>query len=899
MKKLFTYLLFVAVCFSFFPLSAQSYLDHVPGEILIQLRPSAKVDSWWGQQAKLRSTAASSTLPQSVSAPMNIWKITFDPFSTDETALLQRYQRDPEVAAAQLNYYISLRSTFPNDPQFSKQWHHYNTGQTGGKPGVDLQMDRAWDITKGGVTPGGDTIVICVIDDGIDTLHEDLRQNLWRNHQEIPNNGRDDDGNGYIDDFRGWHVKKQNDNISDDNNHGTPVSGMIGAVGNNGKGISGVNWKVKIMMVVGGFNSTTEQIIQAYTYPLTQRRLYNQTNGKKGAFVVATNSSWGITRAKAADNPIWCAFYDSLGVQGIINISAGPDQNLDVDVVGDMPSTCSSEFLIAVTSVNQQGLKSDFAGYGRKNIDLGAFGEQVYTTTNGNRYALVNGTSFSAPLVAGAVGLLYSAPCPSLTILARIAPIEAARLTRRMLLDAAMPAASMKDITATGGYLNVFKSLVLLLGSSCSDCPPLIRSLETEVTVNSATFNWITNDSIRRVDLRWRAKGATNWNTLDNVKSPFILTKLNLCSDYEYQLKSYCRSSFNDFADTYNFRTDGCCEPPTQIQFASVGVNSALIRWNTITAASGYTFRYRASGAKDWITSTPPFTSANLRNLANCTVYEFQIRSECSSGTPSAFSPVFQFKTLLCGACLDNNYCKPGVSIDQSKEEWITGVKMNTFENRSRQNGYGDFTGLATTTINLGTTNSLRISAGFLGPIFTEYYTVWIDYNQDGQFATNEIVLESGARRDTATTGFFIAPASAKLGLTRMRVVMVSRDLGAACDISPTAYGEVEDYCININSIIATQNTNSNSTAQLLVSPNPTAQLLRLRLELPESETKAQIGLFNLQGQQLWQSNWALNPSGVSSHELSLADWPAGMYLLKVQTEKGRTLVEKVVKTDN
>lgn len=899
MKKLLTHLLIAIFYFSIYTLSAQSDLDHVPGEILIQLRPGTDLNSWWGQRAKTRNNNASNALPQSVSAPMNIWKIKFDPFQTDESALLQQYQHDPQVTAAQLNYYIHLRSTLPNDPQFNKQWHLYNTGQTGGKPGLDIGMNRAWDITTGGVTPGGDSIVICVVDDGIDTLHEDLRQNLWRNRQEIPNNGRDDDGNGYIDDYRGWHVKKQNDNINDDNRHGTPVSGMIGARGNNGIGVSGVNWRVKIMMVVGGLQSSTEQIIQAYTYPLIQRKLYNQTNGKKGAFVVATNSSWGIERAKAADNPIWCAFYDSLGVQGIINIGAGPDNgNNNVDLVGDMPTTCSSEFLIAVTNLDQQGLKPDGVGYGNVSMDLAAFGQQVYTTGVGNSYITISGTSFSTPLVAGAVGLLYSAACPSLTILSRKSPIEAARLVRRMLLDGTKPIASMQGITVTGGYLNVYNSLSLLLGTSCTDCPPLIRSLETQITTNSAVLNWISNDSIKRVDLRWRVKGTNTWITVENVKSPYSLNNLNLCSDYEYQLKSYCRNSVLDFADTYTFRTDGCCEPPTQVQFASLGANSALIRWNTITLASGYTFRYRATGTTDWITIAPPFPSVNLRNLSNCTVYEFQIRSECIGGSSSAYSPIFQFKTTLCGACLDRDYCKPGISIDQSSEEWITGVKLNSFENRSYKNGYGDFTGVPSTILKKGQLNTLRITSGFAGPIYTEYHTVWIDYNQDGQFTTNEIVLESGARRDTVTTAQFTIPSSAANGSTRMRVVMVSRDLGAACSISSFAYGEVEDYCVTIDNTTATQNVDPDPGIKLAVSPNPTNQFLKLKLTLPRTENRAQVSLFNFQGQQLWGSNWLLDPSGVSTREVDLAEWPAGMYVVKVQTEQGNISIEKIVKTE-
>ncbi|MBK9488316.1 MAG: S8 family serine peptidase [Haliscomenobacter sp.] len=296
---------------------------------------------------------------------MQIWKLRFDPQTQDENELLARILRDPAVVAAQFNHYIELRSVTPNDPEFGKQWHWYNTGQDGGVAGIDLGMRQAWDITTGGLTPNGDTIVVCVIDDGIDTTHRDLKANLWVNRAEIPNNNRDDDENGYIDDYRGWNVQLKNDNISADASHGTEVAGMIGAVGNNNLGITGVNWKIKIMGVMGGYNSAKEaDIIQAYNYPFIQRKLYNQSGGKKGAFVVATNASWGIPRTTPADYMIWCNFFDSLGHQGIINVNATSNSNIDIDVTGDMPGGCGSPFIIVSTSINRLG--DLVRGYGKK-----------------------------------------------------------------------------------------------------------------------------------------------------------------------------------------------------------------------------------------------------------------------------------------------------------------------------------------------------------------------------------------------------------------------------------------------------------------------------------------------------------------------------------------------------
>src|SRR5690606_32168659 len=219
--------------------------------------------------------------------PMNIYKITLNTETSDEASFLRKLKADREVSIAQFNHYVYPRSTIPNDPSFSSQWHHVNDGSNG-LADADIDSDLAWDITTGGVTALGDTIVVCVIEGG-NLLHTDLIDNAWFNYNEIPGNGIDDDGNGYIDDFRGWNVQSQSDNGVYNGNHGTGVMGMIGAKGNNENGTVGANWDIKIMSVAGHDLSDEAAMIQAYTYPLIQRKLYNQSEGENGSFVVATN----------------------------------------------------------------------------------------------------------------------------------------------------------------------------------------------------------------------------------------------------------------------------------------------------------------------------------------------------------------------------------------------------------------------------------------------------------------------------------------------------------------------------------------------------------------------------------------------------------------------------------
>ncbi|MEL6926878.1 MAG: S8 family serine peptidase, partial [Bacteroidota bacterium] len=285
----------------------------------------------------------------------------------DEAKLLQSLQRHPAVLHAQYNQRVQPRKTFPNDERYFEQWH------------MDIiNAPDIWDFTTGGLTPNGDTIVIAMLDGGFDAFHEDLIDNIWRNHGEIPNDGIDNDNNGYVDDIDGWNVK---DNSNDHTarvpinsiSHGTATAGIAGARGDNRIGLAGVNWNVKLMLLSG--TEFEDEIVEAYLYAYEQRKLYNETNCQQGAYVVVTNFSLGIDDAFAADSPIWCGVYNILGEEGILSIGATTNRNVNVDIVGDMPTTCASEFLLSVTSTDQADAKADRAGVGERSIDLGAPGQ--------------------------------------------------------------------------------------------------------------------------------------------------------------------------------------------------------------------------------------------------------------------------------------------------------------------------------------------------------------------------------------------------------------------------------------------------------------------------------------------------------------------------------------------
>jgi hypothetical protein len=317
-------------------------------------------------------------------------------------------------------------------------------------------MPAVWDRTTGGVTVNGDTIVVAILDVGYQADHEDLVNNIWHNRAEIPNDNIDNDLNGYVDDYTGLNLQT-GDDVHEVNFHGTAVAGIIGAEGDNGRGIAGVNWHVKLLLVSG--IDKESDIIEGYMYIRALRNKYNTSGGTSGAFIVATNLSAGIDNALPADHAMWCAQYESLGNVGILGICATTNTNSDVDMFGDMPTTCPGEYLLAVTNTGMDDQKLMFAGYGKTHIDLGAPGTPTHAPHLGHGYKDFIGTSAAAPHVAGAVAILYAMACDDLTGLALTQPATVARQMKSLILGHSDPIAGLLPLTVTGGRLNVLNAV--------------------------------------------------------------------------------------------------------------------------------------------------------------------------------------------------------------------------------------------------------------------------------------------------------------------------------------------------------------------------------------------------------------------------------------------------------
>lgn len=772
-------------------------LDHVLGEILVQLKHEDELKPFLISLHRQEIASADIHLIKKLQAPSPIYLIHFDQNVLNEFHFLARVQGNSFVETAQFNHLIESRTTTPNDPFFNLQWYYSNDGSFGGLVDADLDIDLAWDVTTGGVSAAGDTIVICVVDEGFDLGHEDFENNLWRNYEEIPNNGIDDDGNNYIDDYQGWNVNSADDNIVTDLaglNHGMPVTGIIGAKGNNGMGISGVNWNTKLMIVVRG--NTEAEIIESYTYPFLQRKLYNQTAGLEGSFVVAVNSSWGLNFGQANEAPLWCAFYDSLGTQGIVCPAATINADQNIDVVGDLPTTCPSDYLISMTSIDNSNTKVTNAGYGAEHIDIAAYGEKIATTAPNNGYSFFNGTSLTSPQVSGAVALMYAA-CPSLAALAKSNPPEAASQVRNIILDAAQPNPSLVGITAYAAQLNINKCFEeLLTNCDFSGCYGPYSIELPEVLENQATINWIADTTNNFINLRYRIKGNPNWISINFLSAPYQLTGLNACTDYEFQLKPVCDNFLGNFTSSIEFKTDGCCVAPDHLT-AESSPDASLITWNPVAAANSYTFDYRLAGTMGW-TSLPSATNEFiLNNLASCTDYEFRVLTNCNTGVDSEYSPTQFFSTKDCGLCLDLPYCEASGPAFSSNT-WISRFKLGDTEKISsnENGGYSDFTDSSTDLIR-GYFEFVEMETDYEFFEINSIFKIWIDFNQNGAFEDDisELVFDPVAK-STSKIGFFTIPPTAKLGSTRMRIA--ARDESySPCGVLGFA-GEVEDYCVNI-----------------------------------------------------------------------------------------------------
>ncbi|MBN1853071.1 MAG: S8 family serine peptidase, partial [Pirellulales bacterium] len=342
---------------------------------------------------------------------------------------LAAFRTNPNVLYAEPNYRVQLAEV-PNDPRFPDLWAMENVGQTGGLTDADIDAARAWNT----ISCAGNTIV-AVIDTGVDYLHEDLAENIWANQDEIPGDGLDNDGNGYIDDVVGYDFANHDSDPMDDHSHGTHVAGTIGAAGNNGVGVAGVNWGVQIMPIKfldASGNGTVADAVAAINYAV-----------QNGAAI--SNNSWGGYEEFSQ------ALYDAIGaaqIAGHIFVAGAGNGNMfgigqNNDQNPFYPAAYDLDNIVAVAATDQFDNLATFSNFGPTSVDLAAPGVDILSTLPNNTYGTLSGTSMAAPHVAGVLAMVRE-----------LHPEWTYQQVIHQVLTATDPIAALQGVLVTGGRLN-------------------------------------------------------------------------------------------------------------------------------------------------------------------------------------------------------------------------------------------------------------------------------------------------------------------------------------------------------------------------------------------------------------------------------------------------------------
>jgi len=486
------------------------------GELIVRYKPGIRSTS------SLRLQGTLGTRKMRGMALLNAEQVKL-PAGLSVRDAITLYMQDPDVEFAEPNYIRSVRSTFPNDPLFSAQWALSNRLV----PGADMHMPQAWDIIS-----GNSGLVIAVIDTGIDYTHPDLAGNIWSNPGDPDcTSGSDNDHNGYAADCRGWNFVGNNNNPMDDDGHGTHVSGIIGAVGNNAIGISGVIWNVKLMplkILDATGEGTVADEAAAIEYAIA-----------KGAKII--NASFaGDTFSNTEQSAIAAA--NASGVLFVTAAGNGDTGGSDDDVTPVYPGNYDLPNMISVAATDEQDMLASFSNYGKNTVQVAAPGVDILSTvppalsrtfcgaSPASGYEYCDGTSMSTPHVAGLAGLLESY-YPNFSY-------QQVRATIMRYVDL-LP--TLQGRTTSGGRVNAYKALSSLLAPG---------GLTAATASSSAiTLNWTDHATGEDSYIIERGAPGGTFSEIDRV-GPGVTTYLDNKGLLPSTTYAYRVSAFNTIPAT-------------------------------------------------------------------------------------------------------------------------------------------------------------------------------------------------------------------------------------------------------------------------------------------------------------------------------------------------------------
>lgn len=388
--------------------------EHVKDELLLRLRPQADVSKLQEHRVELVETFRT---PADFNGQLVRVKV-----SEPLTEAMEELALDPNIEYAVPNHVYRL-DRVPNDLD-NRLWGLRNEGQEGGLAGADIGATQAWEHSTGGGP------LIAVIDSGIDHHHPDLANNVYVNPNEVVN-GEDDDGNGVIDDVRGYNALQQSGDAVDGHGHGSHVAGTIGAEGDNAQGVVGVNWQAE-MLPVKIFSdqgrTTADAVLRGVLYA-----------GAMGARI--TSNSWGGGGYNRA-------LKDAFGSSKALHIAAAGNDGRNNDLRPHYPSNYDLDNIVAVAASDRNDQLASFSNYGAESVDVTAPGVEILSTVPGAGYEIFSGTSMATPHVSGAAALIVSA-----------FPEATNEEIKTRLMWSGQPLEALESTTRSGSRLNVARAL--------------------------------------------------------------------------------------------------------------------------------------------------------------------------------------------------------------------------------------------------------------------------------------------------------------------------------------------------------------------------------------------------------------------------------------------------------
>jgi subtilisin family serine protease len=406
--------------------------EHVPGELIVKFRNAKSM-------AAVKAVREFGGIVKYQFESVGAQVIRFPSLKSNDALFTaaKNLAANPEVEYVEANTILHINKT-PNDAEFTKQYGMHNTGATGGTADADIDAVEAWEVST-----GSKDVLVGVIDTGVDHSHPDIAPNYWRNPGETgvdasgkdkSTNGVDDDGNGFVDDFRGWDFANNDNDPMDDHAHGTHCAGVIGARGNDGVGVAGVNWNVSIVgikFLTGSGSGTLENAVKSIEY-----------GNKIG--VSLTSNSWGgggfsqtmLDAIKAANS------------KGILFVAAAGNDASNNDQTPSYPASYDVQNVISVAASDHKDQMASFSNSGVRTVHVAAPGVDIWSSVPGSKYQKMSGTSMATPHVAGLAALVKAA-----------IPDATASQVRQRILGGVDRSAYWAARVSSGGRINALNSI--------------------------------------------------------------------------------------------------------------------------------------------------------------------------------------------------------------------------------------------------------------------------------------------------------------------------------------------------------------------------------------------------------------------------------------------------------